>query len=206
MTRLLSREFYARGPLVVAKELIGKKLVRTLTSGDELSGLIVESEAYGGESDPASHAYRGRTARNGVMFGKPGHAYVYFTYGVHYCLNFVTHSSSERASAVLIRAAEPLSGLEIMSINRKTNVPTQLASGPGKLCQAFSIDGQLSGVDVTKIDSPIKVEESFFKPRVMRSKRIGISVARDRMWRFYADSNPNVSKIPRMSNRSLREG
>jgi DNA-3-methyladenine glycosylase len=193
LTALLPRSFFDRGSLTVGREIIGKRLVRVFPDGKELSGMIVEAEAYGGNRDPASHAYRGRTPRNEVMFGEAGHAYVYFTYGFHYCLNFVTGSKSQLASAVLIRAAEPLSGIEVMEENRKTQILTQLCSGPGKLCQAFQIDKSLNGTDVTKEDSAIRVEESGEKLTVLRSVRVGIRVATERKWRFYAAHNPHVS-------------
>ena len=131
-----------------------------MPDGSELSGTIVEAEAYGGNRDPASHAYRGKTKRNEVMFGEAGHAYVYFTYGFHYCLNFVTSSKFGKASAVLIRAAEPISGIDSMKFRRKTDVIEKLASGPGRLGQAFGIDRTLNGIVVTETNSPIRVEDS----------------------------------------------
>jgi DNA-3-methyladenine glycosylase len=205
MSNVLPRSFYDRSSLVVARELIGKRLVRADPPGEELSGTIVETEAYGGKSDPASHAYRGKTARNEVMFGEPGHAYVYFTYGFHYCLNFVTNPGAEGARAVLIRAAEPLSGLETMAIRRKTSFVTQLASGPGKLCQAFGIDKSLNGEDATKKGSAIRVEDTPYAGQVGVSRRIGIKTAVEKDWRFYAISNPNVSKQPTVRTAPGRE-
>lgn len=179
---------------MVGREVIGKKLIRIMPNGTELSGKIVEAEAYGGTGDPASHAYRGKTKRNEVMFGEAGHAYVYFTYGFHYCLNFVTSSKFRKASAVLIRAVEPLTGIEIMAANRKTTVITNLASGPGKLCQAFSIDKSQNGIDLTPKDSPIRVEDSAEKVRVATSTRVGIRLAAERRWRFYSAHSPFVSR------------
>src|SRR5487761_1007342 len=139
MRKILARSFYSRSPIIVAKELIGKSLVRILENGQKMEGIIVETEAYGGSRDPASHAYRGITPRNEVMFGEAGHAYVYFTYGFHNCLNFVTGKKGI-ATAVLIRAIEPTKGIEIMSRFRETAILNQIASGPGKLCQALAID------------------------------------------------------------------
>lgn len=179
---------------MVGREIIGKKLVRILHDKSELSGKIVEAEAYGGTGDPASHAYRGKTKRNEVMFGEAGHAYVYFTYGFHYCLNFVTSSRFGNASAVLIRAVEPLTGIDIMAAIRKTSVITNLASGPGKLCQAFSIDKSENGIDVTLLDSPIRVEDSLENPRLASSTRVGIKSAAEKRWRFYSASSPFVSR------------
>ncbi len=154
--------------------------------------MIVEVEAYEGKSDPASHAFRGKTNRNEVMFGEAGHAYVYFTYGFHHCLNFVTGKKGV-ASAVLIRAVEPTRGIEVMAEFRKTRIPNQIGSGPGKLCKAFSIDRELNGIDITSAKSPIHVLDRNNTMYVKVSTRIGITVAKERKWRFYADGNENVS-------------
>jgi len=193
MRKILTRSFYSRSPIIVAKELIGKSLVRILENGQKLEGIIVETEAYGGSRDPASHAYRGITPRNEVMFGEAGHAYVYFTYGFHNCLNFVTEKKGT-ASAVLIRAIEPTTGIEIMSKFRETAILKQIASGPGKLCQALAIDRSLNGIDVTKSKSPIYVLNQSKKMRVKASPRIGISEGRERKWRFFAEGNGNISR------------
>jgi DNA-3-methyladenine glycosylase len=194
LSKILGRAFYDRSPLVVAREIIGKKLFRNMSEGSELSGIIVEAEAYEGNRDPASHAFRGKTPRNEVMFGEAGHAYIYFTYGFHHCLNLVTSNRFGMASAVLIRAVEPISGIEEMKARRKTNTITQLTSGPGKLCQAFLIDRSLNGTDVTMIDSPIRIEDTSLDIRIAVSTRIGIKQATDRMWRFYSSTSPYVSK------------
>ena len=143
---ILDRKFYRRDTLQVARALLGKKLVRQI-KGLELAGMIVETEAYCGESDSACHAHRGETPRNTVMFGEPGHAYVYFTYGMHYMLNLVTEAEG-RPCAVLIRAVVPLAGIEEMEGRRKRK-GAQLSNGPAKLCQAFSIDKALNGWDLT---------------------------------------------------------
>ncbi|MDG6907307.1 MAG: DNA-3-methyladenine glycosylase [Nitrososphaerota archaeon] len=190
---VLSRDFYSRSPVTVAKELVGKKLVRRLPGGKTVGGIIVETEAYGGAKDPASHAYRGITSRNVVMFGEAGHAYVYFTYGAHHCLNFVTGKDGE-ASAVLIRSIRPTVGLSVMSQNRKRFSPEDLASGPGKLCQALAIDRRLNGIDVTTRKSPIFVLNQEQRPEIVSSFRVGIRVGKDRKWRFYAKGNRFVSK------------
>ena len=192
----LGLPFYDRSSVTVAKDLIGKTLVRKLESGEELSGIIVEVEAYGGSRDPASHAFRGMTKRNKAMFGNPGHAYVYFTYGFYYCLNFVTNPGGVGATAVLIRALEPKSGLEYMMEKRKTTVPSELASGPGKLCQALSIDKRLNGVPITTSEDPIFVLHSNENKKytVKASARIGIRTAMGRKWRFYAAGNSFLSR------------
>ena len=193
MKEILTRSFYSRSPVIVANELVGKSLVRRLEDGQKLEGTIVETEAYGGNRDPASHAYRGITTRNKVMFGEAGHAYVYFTYGFHNCLNFVTGKKGV-ASAVLIRAIEPTTGIEIMSKFRETAILKQIASGPGKLCQALAIDRSLNGIDVTKSKSPIYVLNQSRKMLVKASPRIGISVGTERKWRFFAEGNGYLSR------------
>src|SRR5689334_8216577 len=139
----LPRSFYAQPTLQVARQLLGKYLVREHPDG-KTAGKIVETEAYAGPHDLACHAAKGRTARTEVMFGPPGHAYVYFIYGVYYCLNIVTEETGH-ASAVLIRAVEPVEGVELIQRRRKTSELRKLASGPGKLCLAMSIDKALNG-------------------------------------------------------------
>ena len=164
-------------------------------------GTIVETEAYGGESDPASHAYRGKTARNAVMFGEAGRAYVYFTYGMHYCLNFVTGKpTGEAAGAVLIRAIEPLLGVEQMRENRGRSDCYDLTNGPAKLCKALSIGLSLNGCDVTDEGSPIFVEKNG-GPRaieIVSSPRVGIKLATERSWRFFARGSLYVSGAARV--------
>lgn len=198
MSKVLDRSFYARSPVVVAKGLIGKLLVRRLDDGTLLKGIIVETEAYGGAQDPASHAYHGITRRNQVMFGEAGHAYVYFTYGFHHCLNFVTGKKGI-ASAVLIRALEPTKGFRKMQRLRKTTDAFDLASGPGKLCQALSINLKLNGIDVTAADSPICVNETSSKVNVKSSTRIGITSGTEKRWRFFEEGNKNLSKLGKTS-------
>jgi DNA-3-methyladenine glycosylase len=192
--KVLGRKFYDRASMVVACELIGKTLVRITDKGSRLEGEIVEVEAYGGIQDPASHAFRGQTERNAAMFREPGHAYVYFTYGAHYCLNFVTSSLRFKASAVLIRAVKPTRGIKEMSENRGISVLTQLASGPGKLCQALSINSKSNGIDLTAKRSKIRVLDNRESPKVKTSARIGITRATEKMWRFYNDTSPFVSR------------
>lgn len=188
MPSVLERTFYSRSSLAVARDLIGKTLVRNLGRGRFLRGIIVETEAYGGLKDPASHAYGGMTRRNEAMFGEAGYAYVYFTYGFHHCLNVVTGSKGD-AQAVLLRALEPVEGIDIM--RRFRGIPADsladIASGPGKICQAFAIDLTLNKVDVTRRDSPIflETERQFQKRKILRSPRIGITSAREKKWRFY---------------------
>src|SRR4030095_2211918 len=145
-TLKLPRSFYERSTVVVAKQLLGKYLVRKHPKGNTV-GRIVETEAYVGPQDLACHASKGRTARTEVMFGPAGHAYVYFIYGFYNMLNLVTERQDHPA-AVLIRAAEPVTGIHLMESRRRNGALRNLASGPGKLCQAFGIDRSLNGADL----------------------------------------------------------
>jgi DNA-3-methyladenine glycosylase len=180
----------------VARDLIRKTLVRNLGNGTVLRGKIVETEAYGGLKDPASHAFRGPTPRNEIMFGDPGFTYVYFTYGFHHCLNVVTGIKG-KAEAVLLRALEPTDGLEIMMKNRGDGIGrANLTSGPGKICQALAIDRTLSKLDVTKRSSPICFENSqtnSTESKIAKSSRIGITAGVEKLWRFYDPSSRCVS-------------
>ena len=139
--KILSQEFYHRDTIDVAKDLLGKIIVRVIR-GKILSGMIVETEAYRSKDDPGSHAYRGMTERNRVMFGEVGRSYVYFTYGNHYCLNLVAKDDSTAAGAALIRAIEPLHGIELMRKFRKISDIYNLTSGPGKLTKALDKIGR----------------------------------------------------------------
>jgi len=144
---VLTRRFFSRDPVTVARALLGKKLVREL-DGDRMSGMVTETEAYLGTSDSASHAFRGRTPRNAVMFGPAGVAYIYFVYGMHHLLNVVTGKTGE-PSAVLIRALDPLEGVERMEFLRGRR-GRHLADGPAKLCRALGVDTSLNGWDLTR--------------------------------------------------------
>jgi len=190
--RVLSRDFYSRGTVQVAGNLLGKRLVRMMAK-TRMAGRIVEVEAYRGSDDPASHAYRGRTPRNTPMFGEPGHAYIYFTYGNHYCLN-ITTQRSRIAGAVLIRALQPLEGIPTMKHFRPLVPESELTNGPGKLTKALGIDKSLNDVDMTK-HGPLFVEDTDDNDfEVARSSRVGIRDGLDRMWRFYVVGNKCVSK------------
>jgi DNA-3-methyladenine glycosylase len=152
----LSREFFRQPTLLAARELLGTRLVR-LQGGQRLAGIIVETEAYIGETDRACHARAGRTARTQVMFGPPGKAYVYFTYGMHWCLNFVTEADGFPA-AVLIRSIHPTEGLETIRSRRGEQPPEAWCNGPAKLCQALGVDRSLNGADLCSSDSTLWVE------------------------------------------------
>jgi DNA-3-methyladenine glycosylase len=175
----------------VAPRLLGAVLV----CGDR-SARIVEVEAYRGADDPASHAFGGCTARNATMFGPAGHLYVYRSYGIHWCANVVCGRSGV-ASAVLLRAAEPLRGFEAMRAARPAaRRSVDLCSGPGKLCQALGIDGAHDGVDLLATTAPVQLVTDGAPPPVdlVRTVRVGISRAVDRPWRWYVAGDPNVSR------------
>lgn len=188
----LPASFFNRPAQVVAQELLGKVLVTTF--GDAVTaGIIVETEAYLGSDDPGSHAAtRGITARNRVMYGPPGHAYVYFTYGNHHMLNFVTCAEGT-AGAVLVRAVEPTRGLEAMRARRAGREGVQLTSGPGKVAQAFGIDLRHNGValvgELAVYDGPAPSDED-----VATSGRIGLGAGHDLPLRFFVRTSPYVSK------------
>ncbi|KUG22682.1 dna-3-methyladenine glycosylase ii [hydrocarbon metagenome] len=194
--RILDRAFYWHHTLWVARALLGKKLVRQI-NGLELTGMIVETEAYCGKEDSACHAHRGKTLRNAVMFGEPGHAYIYFTYGMHYMLNLVTEDKNNPC-AVLIRAIVPLVGVEEMETRRKRNGP-DLTNGPAKLCQAFGIDKSLNGWDLT-CGKKLWVEHYKKIPdkSIIATPRIGIDYARkehrNALWRFLIKPEKNNNK------------
>ena len=184
------REFYEAPAPLVARRVLGKVLVRVV--GDaRMAGIIVETEAYRGTGDPASHAFRGRTPRSSVMFGEPGHAYVYFSYGSHYCLNLTAEPSGSPA-AVLVRAIEPVEGVSIMRRNRRVEEMKNLASGPGKLTEALAIDGDLNGEDLVT-SARLFLEDGPPPSAVLSSPRVGVSSGAGRRWRFFVARSTFVS-------------
>jgi DNA-3-methyladenine glycosylase len=190
--RRLPRAFYARPAPEVAPELLGRVLVRRLPGGVSLAARIVETEAYM-EDDPASHSFRGPTPRNEVMFGRPGHLYVYFTYGMHFCMNVVTGGDGE-GSAVLLRAGEPLEGLEEMACRRRTTDIRRLCSGPARWTEAFGIAREENGADLVRGDGVDLVEgEAVPGERILRTTRVGVKVGADRRWRYLVKGDPFVS-------------
>lgn len=161
---------------------------------------ITEVEAYAGTAgDPASHAYKGRTPRNAVMFGPAGHLYVYFTYGMHWCANVVTGVEGE-ASAVLLRAGQVIAGHDLAAARRRSTVERDLARGPARLCQALGIDGKMYGVDLLAPDSPVRLKPPT-KPvspsQIAAGPRVGVTGAHDREWRFWIAGDPTVSAYRR---------
>ena len=188
--RKLNREFYLRPTLDVARDLIGKYLVFK-TGGKVLSARLVEVEAYIGENDPACHAAVGRTDRNDIMYGPGGYSYVYFIYGMYYCLNVVTENEGFPA-AVLIRGAEPVEGVEIMLSQFDNKKNNGLTSGPGKLCKAFGLSREHNGLDL--VGDILFIEDRGFRPaRIENSSRIGIKKAIEKKWRFYEAGSNYVS-------------
>ena len=210
----MPREFFARPSVPVAPGLLGCVLEHQTEAG-LVAVELTEVEAYAGASDPASHAYRGKTARNAVMFGPPGHAYVYFTYGMHFCVNLVCLGNGS-ASAVLLRAGRIIEGEELARA-RRTAVPRggrgdgsprenkaipfrDLARGPARLCQALDIDRSLDGADVCVPDSPLRMRwpeagttARSAERKVASGPRVGISVAAEVPWRFWVEGDPTVS-------------
>ncbi len=182
--------FLAGAAEEVAPRLLGCELVRWL-DGQELRCRIVETEAYD-ETDAASHSYKGRTARTQVMFGPPGHLYVYFTYGMHYCCNVVTGAEGT-GSAVLIRAIEPLVGEAAMVERRHGVTGVGATNGPAKLCQALAIDRAMNGHNLSIKPLQLVTKPELEKRQIIRTTRIGISQAKDVPWRFYIADNPYVS-------------
>lgn len=174
MIEILPPAFYRRPALEVARALLGMRLVREL-DGQRVSGRIIETEAYQGEEDLACHARAGRTARTAVMYGPPGRAYVYFTYGMHWCLNAVTGVEGEPA-AVLIRSLEPLEGIDLIAARRAPQPRPLWLNGPAKICQAFGIDHRLNGADLTAPQDGLWIEAGQPAPeiQIQTSPRIGI--------------------------------
>lgn len=189
---MLERKFFQRPAYQLAPLLIGKKIVRHL-DGQRLAGIILETEAYQGTEDQACHARVGKTKRNQVMFGKAGHAYIYFTYGIHWLLNVVA-DEIETPSAVLIRAIFPTEGLEVMSSNRPTSAFTKSwLNGPAKLIQALNLDGNLNGHDLCSKEDQLFLEEGIQVPAeaIKQSPRIGLGSTPEpwlsKLWRWELD-------------------
>jgi DNA-3-methyladenine glycosylase len=174
----LTRAFYDRDPRELAPELLNKVLVST-EAGTRVAARIVEVEAYRGSADPASHAYRGRTPRNATMFGRPGHLYLYFVYGMHWCANVVAAAPPDDAGAVLLRAATPLEGLDLMRARRPAaRRDRELCAGPARLADAFGLDRAHDGVDLVR--GPFAVHDDGTPPpaRPVRTTRVGLRAGR----------------------------
>ena len=187
--RILPRSFYERPVLEVARDLLGAVLVH-----GPVAVRLTEVEAYAGGHDPASHAFRGRTARNAVMFGRGGHTYVYFTYGMHFCMNLVTGSTGQ-ASAVLLRAGEVVAGLDVARQRRPRAVDRDLARGPARLTLALGVDRTCDGADVTDRTGRLQVRrgDGTSGAEVRWGPRVGIRAAATLPWRTWIDGEPTVS-------------
>jgi len=217
---LIPRDFFARPSVEVAPDLLGCVLEHETADG-LVAVELTEVEAYAGRSDPASHAYLGKTRRNAVMFGPPGHAYVYFTYGMHFCVNMVCLGEQGSASAVLLRAGAIIAGEDLararrtrgpvpegpvsegpvsegpVSKGRARIAPRDLARGPARLCQALAIDRALDGADVCVAGSPLRMLSEAGNParsgKILTGPRVGVSSAAEIPWRFWYDGDPTVS-------------
>jgi DNA-3-methyladenine glycosylase len=183
----LRRDFFARSVHEVAPDLIGATLLV-----DGVGGEIVEVEAYDRE-DPASHGHRGRTKRNASMFGPPGHAYVYRSYGIHWCLNLVCGDEGD-PQAVLVRALAPARGHEVMRARRAVHAERELCSGPGKLCQALGITIEHDGVPLDRPPFDLRARQTI--PQIATGPRVGITQATELSWRYCLDGSPFVSRSP----------
>ena len=182
--RILTRTFYKQDTVTVAQQLLGKILVRRINN-KEISGTIIETEAYRFKDDPASHAHKGITERNKAMFEEVGRAYVYFTYGMYYCFNVVARSEEFDAGAVLIRGIEPLNGVSEMIKRRKTSILKNLTNGPAKVTQALDITKRHYGIDLTKRGEIYIAEDKHNQDfNIKKSKRIGIKKGTDKLWNF----------------------
>jgi DNA-3-methyladenine glycosylase len=203
----ISRDFFARHAVEVAPDLLGCVLEHQTEAG-LVAVQLTEAEAYAGRSDPASHAYRGKTKRNAVMFGPPGHAYVYFTYGMHFCVNMVCLGEEGSASAVLLRAGAVIAGEDLARARRTRGAASvasrDLARGPARLCQALGIDRSLDGADVCSEDSSVRARAGNLarSVKIATGPRVGVSSAADVPWRFWVDGDPTVSvyraHVPRL--------
>nr|CCC55527.1 3-methyladenine DNA glycosylase [uncultured archaeon] len=192
--RPIPRSFFRRETVEVARDLIGALLVRRF--GDRMAALrITEVEAYRGRDDPASHAYRGNRGRASIMYGEVGIAYIYLSYGINYCLNVTARSPFQEAGAVLIRAAEPVFGLDLLERGERKG-QCRIASGPGNLTRAIRIDIRYNGTDMTS-DRTLFFSPGYLRDgeRIVSGSRIGISRGTDRPWRFYIEGNCSVSRL-----------
>ena len=182
-------DFYSRNTELVARDLLGKKLVRIFKDGSgkpkRLSGIICETEAYGSKNDPASHAFNGVTSRNSIMFGGFGKAYVYFIYGMHHCMNVTAHSPNNDAGAVLIRSLIPMEGINTMMCLCNVKNKLNITNGPGRLTKALDITRSHNGLNLTDKQSILKIESGVNPKNVVTTTRVCISRAKQKNWRFF---------------------
>lgn len=188
----LPLSFYSRSAVMVAKELIGARIIHGSREGIS-GGIIVEAEAYRGEDDPASFASKGRTPKSEMLYGPPGRAFIYLNYGIHWLLNVVTETK-DFPGAVLIRAVEPVEGISLMKKRRNTDDELNLCSGPAKTCQALGIDSNLNGQPLYFSHSPLWIEKRQpLKGELVWRPRVGIKEGKDRLWRVYVKGSPYIS-------------
>lgn len=193
MPAILKRGFYDRETETVAREMLGM-ILECRTEQGVARGIIVETEAYTGEEDPACHAAVGRTQRTAPLYGRPGLSYVYFIYGVHWCFNAVTRAEG-LPSAVLVRALQPLDGIELMKARRGQRInAVNLANGPGKLCAALGIDGSLNGLSLQRGPLVVRAGDEIPDSQIVTTTRIGITKAADWPLRYYIRGNEFVSR------------
>lgn len=178
----MNKAFLEQDPDLVAQLLLGCHLIRKTSAGD-IRLRITETEAYKGKEDPASHAFRGVTPRNQLMFGEVGIIYVYFIYGMHYCMNIVSHQQDE-VGAILLRAGEALEGQELIRINRSKAIDRHLLNGPAKLTQALNIDMGFNGYDLLRPSEALSLEIHAHSRPITKTSRIGISKGKELLWRF----------------------
>lgn len=199
-----ARELLSGAPIDVAPALLGSVL-RSASAEGEVAVRLTEVEAYDGSDDPGSHAYRGRTARNEVMFGEPGHAYVYFTYGMHHCMNVVCRPAGV-AGAVLLRAGEVVAGVELARSRRPTaRRERDLARGPANLVRSLGVDRSYDGADLLATGSMLHLELAAPTAALVRTgPRVGLRAAADRLWRFWLADDPTVSAYRAAAARPLR--
>lgn len=188
----IPQDFYDQPTLDIARSLLGKYLIRPCDQ-NLLVGKIVETEAYIGEDDPACHAAVGKTSRNEVMYGPPAYAYIYFIYGMYYCLNVVTEKEGFPA-AVLLRALEPIAGFDIIKQNRQTEKIYHLTNGPGKICQAFKLDRNFNGENLRGNKLYIGIGEEIRGDNIAQTARFGIKKGIEHRWRFYIKDSLYVSQ------------
>ncbi|MDO8501221.1 MAG: DNA-3-methyladenine glycosylase [Gemmatimonadaceae bacterium] len=200
MGRILPRAFYDRETEIVAREMLGM-ILECRTPDGTASGIIVETEAYVGEHDPACHAAAGLTGRTEPLYGRPGLAYVYFIYGVHWCFNAVTRAEG-LPSAVLVRALEPVTGLELMHQRRGPRVHgVNLTNGPGKLCAALGINGSMNGLSLQRDSLVLREGRGVVADQIETTPRIGITKAADWPLRYFLRDNAWVSGVSKQSSR-----
>jgi DNA-3-methyladenine glycosylase len=199
---LVPRSFFDRPAVVVAPELLGC-IIEHRTADGVVGVRLTEVEAYHGDLDPGSHAFRGQTPRNAVMFGPPGHVYVYFTYGMHYCMNLVCEQPGV-ASAVLLRAGEVVEGAELAASRRSAAVGRDLARGPARLTVALGIGRAHNGIDACRRGSEIRIRRRDAAAPVLTGPRVGVAAGAQTPWRFWLDGDPTVSTFraakPRAAN------